>query len=135
MFFWSCLNSAATIGHPARNSRVVGSLNTGKLVFAQLMKHLPLTTFRHCVARYGREHKVKTFSYLDAVLLHGVRSAKLSRELARHEARLQPQPYHMVTRSVVTRNTLTNANSEHLRQNKFPTSSKALRKPNRSDTG
>ena len=30
-------------------------MHTGKLIFAQLMKHLPLTTFRRCVARYGGE--------------------------------------------------------------------------------
>ena len=30
-------------------------MNTGKLVFAQVMAHLPLTTFRRCVARYGGE--------------------------------------------------------------------------------
>jgi hypothetical protein len=37
-------------------------MNQGKLVFAQLMEHLPLTTVRRCVARYSGEHKVKTFS-------------------------------------------------------------------------
>ncbi|MDI6749597.1 MAG: DUF4372 domain-containing protein, partial [Rhodocyclaceae bacterium] len=37
-------------------------MNTGKLVFAQVMAHLPLTTFRRCVARYGGEHKVKHFT-------------------------------------------------------------------------
>ena len=34
-------------------------MNQGKLVFAQIMEHLPLTTFRRCVARYDGEHKVK----------------------------------------------------------------------------
>ena len=34
-------------------------MNLGKLVFAQLMQHLLLTTFHRCVARYGGEHKVK----------------------------------------------------------------------------
>lgn len=43
-------------------------MNIGKLVFAQIMEHLPLTTFRRCVARYGAEHKVKTFSCLDQYL-------------------------------------------------------------------
>ena len=43
-------------------------MNIGKLVFAQIMEHLPLTTFRRCVARYGGEHKVKTFSCLDQYL-------------------------------------------------------------------
>jgi hypothetical protein len=33
-------------------------MHTGKLVFAQLMEHLPLTTFRRSVARY-RGHHVK----------------------------------------------------------------------------
>ena len=43
-------------------------MNFGKLVFAQLTQHLPLTTFRRCVARYGGEHKVKSFSCLDQYL-------------------------------------------------------------------
>ena len=28
-------------------------MHAGKLVFAQLMEHLPLRTFRQCVARYA----------------------------------------------------------------------------------
>ena len=36
-------------------------MNLGKLVFAQITEHLPLTTFRRCVARYGGAHKVKSF--------------------------------------------------------------------------
>ncbi len=43
-------------------------MNTRKLVFAQVMAHLPLTTFRRCVARYDGEHKVKRFSCLDQYL-------------------------------------------------------------------
>ena len=43
-------------------------MNVGKLVFAQIMEHLPRTTFGRCVARYGGEHKVKTFSCLDQYL-------------------------------------------------------------------
>jgi hypothetical protein len=31
-------------------------MNVGKLVFAQIMEHLPRTTFGRCVARYGGEH-------------------------------------------------------------------------------
>ena len=40
----------------------------GHYVFAQVMQHLPLTTFRRCVERYGGEHKVKRFSCLDQYL-------------------------------------------------------------------
>jgi len=41
---------------------------TGKLVFAQLMEHLPLHSFRRIVTRYKGEHKVKPFSCLDQFL-------------------------------------------------------------------
>jgi len=40
-------------------------MHEGDYVFAQLMQHLPLTTFRRCVARYGGEHRIKRFSCLD----------------------------------------------------------------------
>jgi len=30
-------------------------MNRDKLIFAQVMAHLPLTTFRRCVARYRGE--------------------------------------------------------------------------------
>ena len=48
--------------------RVATSLSgtcEGKLVFAQLMLYLPLSTFRRCVADHRGEHKVKDFSCLD----------------------------------------------------------------------
>ena len=40
----------------------------GKFVFAQLMQHLPLTSFRRCVERYQGEYKVKSFSCMDQFL-------------------------------------------------------------------
>ncbi len=43
-------------------------MNQGKLVFAQLLQHLPLTTFRRCVAHYHGEFKVQSFSCLDQFL-------------------------------------------------------------------
>jgi len=43
-------------------------MNKGALVFAQVTKHLPLTTFRRYVARYAGHHKVKTFSCLNQYL-------------------------------------------------------------------
>ena len=43
-------------------------MHEGHYVFAQVMQHLPLTTFRRCVERYGGEHKVKRFSCLDQYL-------------------------------------------------------------------
>jgi hypothetical protein len=58
-------------------------MNQGKLVFAQLMQHLLLSTFRRCVARYQGEFKVQSFSCLD---VHGLRAVDLSRELAGHRS-------------------------------------------------
>ena len=41
---------------------------SGKLVFAQLMEHLPLHTFRRCVARYPGNYPALSFSHLDQYL-------------------------------------------------------------------
>ena len=44
---------------PLRGDPREVAMHQGKLVFAQVMAHLPLSTFRRCVARRG-EHKVKS---------------------------------------------------------------------------
>ena len=43
-------------------------MHSGKLVFAQLMAHLPLHTFRQCVAKYPSHYPTLTFSHLDQFL-------------------------------------------------------------------
>ena len=86
----------------------------GKLVFAQIMEHLPLTTFRRCVARYGGEQKVKTFSCLDQYLCMAFAQLTYRESLRDIEACLGAQAgklYHMGIRSSVARNTLANANA------------------------
>lgn len=40
-------------------------MHTGKLVFAQLMGHLPPMVFERCVAQYDGNHKVKSFTCMD----------------------------------------------------------------------
>ena len=77
-------------------------MNIGKLVFAQIMEHLPLTTFRRCVARYGGEHKVKTFSCLDQYLSMAFAQLTYRESLRDIEACLRAQAgklYHMGIRS------------------------------------
>src|ERR1039458_590809 len=89
-------------------------MNGGKLVFAQIMEHLPLTTFRRCVARYGGEHKVKTFSCLDQYLCMAFAQLTYRESLRDIETCLGAQAgklYHMGIRSSVARNTLANANA------------------------
>jgi hypothetical protein len=89
-------------------------MNTGKLVFAQVMAHLPLTTFRRCVARYDGEHKVKQFTCLDQYLCMAFAQLTYRESLRDIEACLRSQTaklYHMGFRSTVARNTLANANA------------------------
>lgn len=89
-------------------------MNQGTLVFAQLMQHLPLTTFRRCVSRYQGEHKVKSFSCLDQFLCMAFAQLTYRESLRDIEACLRVQRaklYHMGFRSVVARNTLANANT------------------------
>jgi hypothetical protein len=89
-------------------------LNDGKLVFAQLTAHLPLTTFRRCVARYKGEHKIKSFTCLEQFLIMLFAQLTFRESLRDIEACLRAQPdklYHMGLRSQVARNTLANANA------------------------
>jgi len=88
-------------------------MNSGRLVFAQITQHLPLTTFRRCVARYGGEHKVKTFSCLDQYLCMAFAQLTYRESLRDIEACLRAQAdklYHMGIRSRVSRSTLADAN-------------------------
>ena len=89
-------------------------MNQGQLVFAQLMQHLPLTTFRRCVARYQGEHKVHSFSCLDQFLSMAFAQLTGRESLRDIEACLRAQQsklYHFGLRSTVARNTLANANA------------------------
>ncbi len=88
-------------------------MNLGKLVFAQVTQHLPLTTFRRCVARYGGEHMVKTFSCLDQYLSMAFAQLTYRESLRDIEACLRAQEsklYHMGIKSRVSRSTLADAN-------------------------
>jgi hypothetical protein len=89
-------------------------MNQGKLVFAQIVDHLPLTTFRRCVARYGGEHKVKHFSCLDQYLCMAFAQLTWRESLRDIEACLRAHStklYHLGIRGNVARNTLANANA------------------------
>ena len=89
-------------------------MNQGQLVFAQLMQHLPLTTFRRCVTRYAGERKVKSFSCLDQFLCMAFAQLTYRESLRDIEACLRAQRsklYHLGIRATVARNTLANANA------------------------
>jgi Domain of unknown function (DUF4372) len=93
---------------------VGASMKRGKLVFAQLMQHLPLTTFRRCVTRYRGPFKGKSFSCLDQFLCMAFAQLTFRETLRDIEGCLRAQSsqlYHRGIRSAVARNTLANANA------------------------
>ncbi len=86
---------------------------TGKLVFSQVMEHLPLHVFHQCVARYNGDFKIKEFTCLDHYLCMAFAQLTYRESLRDIEACLRAQKnklYHMGIRSAVCRNTLANAN-------------------------
>jgi hypothetical protein len=88
-------------------------MNKGKTIFTQLMDYLPLNTFRHCVQKYRGNHKVKSFSCLDHFYTMAFAQLTYRESLRDIEVCLRSQQsklYHMGFRSVVARNTLSNAN-------------------------
>ena len=86
----------------------------GKLVFAQLMAYLPLSTFSRCVAAHRGQHKVKDFTCLDQFLAMAFAQLTGRESLRDIEVNLRAQParlYHMGFRcKTISRNTLANAN-------------------------
>jgi hypothetical protein len=89
-------------------------MHTGKLLFAQLMEHVPPMTFERCVARYDGHHKVKSFSCRDQYLCMAFAQLTFRESLRDIEACLRSQSnklYHMGIRGRVARNTLANANA------------------------
>jgi len=86
---------------------------TGKLVFSQVIDHMPLHTFRQCVQRYDGNHKIKSFTCLDQFLCMAFAQLTYRESLRDIEACLRAQRhklYHMGIRGGISRNTLANAN-------------------------
>ncbi len=106
--------------NPMRSSKICGFSKIlevthvyGKLVFAQLMAHLPMKAFRCCVQRYAGNHKVKSFRYLDQFLCMAFAQLTYRESLRDTEICLRSQSeklYHMGIRGGISRNTLSNAN-------------------------
>ncbi len=87
----------------------------GRYVFAQLMQHLPMHTFRRVVARYAGDRYVKRFSCLDQFLCmafaqitgrESLRDIEIC--LRAHQAKL----YHLGIRGHIARSALADANEQ-----------------------
>lgn len=90
-------------------------MNTGKLIFSQVIDHLPIHTFHRCVQRYRGHYKVQSFSCLDQHLCMVFAQLTYRESLRDIEACLrarQNKLYHMGVRGRVSRATLADANEK-----------------------
>lgn len=90
-------------------------MHSGKLVFAQLMEHLPLHTFRRSVARFPSKYPTRTFSHLDQFLCMAFAQLTYRESLRDIETCLrahQPKLFHLGIRGRVSRSTLAEANEQ-----------------------
>ena len=88
---------------------------SGKLVFAQVLDHLPMHTFRRAVSRYGGNRYVKSFPCHNQFLCMAFAQLTYRESLRDIEVCLRAQRqklYHLGIRSPVSRNTLANANKQ-----------------------
>ncbi len=89
-------------------------MHSGKLIFAQLMEHLPEKVLARCVERYRGNHKIQSFTCQDQFLCMAFAQLTFRESLRDIEACLRSQTeklYHMGIRGQVSRNTLANANA------------------------
>ena len=97
----------------ATPSRSPSIMYTGKLVFAQVMEHLPMHTFRKCVRRYRGDRYAKSFPCMSQFRCMAFAQLTCRESLRDIEVCLRAQRnklYHMGIRGSVARNTLANAN-------------------------
>ena len=81
-------------------------MHSGKLIFAQLMEHLPLHTFRRCVAKYPGRYPALTFSHLDQFLCMAFAQLTYRESLRDIETCLRAQSaklYHLGIRGGIAR--------------------------------
>jgi len=86
---------------------------TGKLVFSQVMEHLPVHEFQKCVARYRGDYKTRGFSCRDQFLCMSFAQLTFRESLRDIEACLRSVPeklYHLGFRGRIARSTLAEAN-------------------------
>ena len=88
-------------------------MHTGRLVFAQLMEHLSLQTFRRCVSRHPSRYPTLTFSHLDQFLCMAFGQLTYRESLRDIETCLRPhcaKLYHLGIRGGIARITLADTN-------------------------
>ena len=88
-------------------------MHVGKLVFTQLMEHLPWKTFGRIIERYGGDHRVRGFSCANQLRCMAFAQLTYRESLRDIETCLRAQSaklYHLGIRGSVARSTLADAN-------------------------
>ena len=88
-------------------------MHVGKLVFAQLMEHLPWKTFGRIVERYGGDRRIRDFSCANQLRCLAFAQLAYRESLRDIETCLRAQSaklYHLGIRGTVARSTLADAN-------------------------
>ena len=91
-------------------------MDSGSLVFAQLMAFLPRHDFNACVRRYHGDHRLREFSCRDQFLSLAFAQLTFRESLRDIETCLravQPKLYHAGFRGAIARSTLADANRVH----------------------
>jgi len=90
-------------------------MHAGKLVFAQLMAHLPQPIFRQCVAKYPSRYPTLKFSHFDQFLCMAFAQLTYRESLRDIETCLrahQSKLYHLGIRGNIAKSTLADANEQ-----------------------
>jgi hypothetical protein len=98
---------------PLKQLRGGSAMNSGKIIFSQVIDQLPLHHLRQCISRYRGNYKVKQFSCYDQYLSMVFAQLTYRESLRYIEACLRAQKsklYYMGIRGGISRNTLANAN-------------------------
>jgi hypothetical protein len=88
-------------------------LNTGQTIFSQLIDFLPPHEFRKCVARYGGNRRIRTFSCWDqflSMIFAQLTYRESLRDIVTCLGSLGPKLYHAGIRGPLRRSTLADAN-------------------------
>ena len=88
-------------------------MHAGRLIFSELIAHLPHKEFHKCVARYDDGSQCRKFSYWDQYLAMAFAQLTYRESLRDIEACLRSVPgklYHLSFRGKVARTTLADAN-------------------------
>ena len=88
-------------------------MNTGRMIFSQVMDYFPLRRFKTCVDRYNGDKAIKTLTCLDQ--FYSMAFAQLTyreslRDLTTCLQAVKPMLYHMGIQSTVAKSTLADAN-------------------------